>query len=252
MSNENYIEELKGQLVNSISSRRDFAREKLDNGLDSLKAEYEKRRFELQDVYVDEITELNQYENYIQMGDFFALSDVTNALSQMISNAEGEKYVSHKTQVSTDDGTIRTIVSFIKEGSEEWIDDVISSRYIADPESVKGADSSYIYLTEYEDQQLDIRSYFYGITRYEDSEIFVTFNPHNTYLDSKHVKARIYDPHFDYVNSFMDNATKNKILYGFEKSDDFAQMAIVHGDSIYRKNNPNEKKGRIKKFFEKK
>ena len=252
MANENYIEELKVQIYDSINSQRNSAREKLDSELEALKAEYEKKKFELQDSFVSETTGLNHYENYIQMGDFFALSDVTNALSQMISNAEGEKYISHKTQVVGDNGTVRTVVSFVKQGSEEWIDDVISSRFIADPESVKGVDSDYIYLTDYEDKELNIRSYFYGITRYEDSEIFVTFNPHNTYLDSKHVIARIHDPHFDYVNSFMNSATKTKMISGFEKSDDFAQLAILQGNTIYRRNNPDARKGRIKKFFEKK
>ena len=35
------------------------------------------------------LLDLNHYENDIQMGDFFYLSDLTCALSQMISNAEG-------------------------------------------------------------------------------------------------------------------------------------------------------------------
>ena len=50
----------------------------------------------------------------------------------------------------------------------------------------------------------------------------------------------------------MNSATKTKMISGFEKSDDFAQLAILQGNTIYRRNNPDARKGRIKKFFDKK
>ena len=50
----------------------------------------------------------------------------------------------------------------------------------------------------------------------------------------------------------MNTATQSKMLHGFEKTDDFAQMAIVHGVGIYKKNNSRARKGRIKSIFNKK
>ena len=151
------------------------------------------------------------------MGDFFYLSDLTCALSQMISSAEGEKYLSHKTDIMDKDGNVvKTVVSFVKEDSIDKVDDMIGYKYSLDPESVKEANSDYVYLND------------------------------------RHVLGRMYDPHFEYVNNFMNTATQSKMLHGFEKTDDFAQMAIVHGVSIYKKNNPKTRRGRIKSIFNKK
>ncbi len=253
MANENFIEDLKTNIVNSIDSQRDKAKNDFEDALKELKAEFEKRKFELQDEYVRRISGLNRDENRFQMSDFFTLSDITNALSQMISNAEGERYTTHKTSILDENGNVsKTVVSFVKEEFVDGIDETIVYKHSMHPECVKMPDTRYVYLTEYTERELPVRSYFYGITRYEDSEVYVTFNPHNTYLDSKHVLARISDPHFDYVNSFMDGATKTKMLSGFEKSDDFAQLAIIQGVDIYKKNHPGVKKGRIRLFSNKK
>ena len=254
MANENYIEELKVQIYDSINSQRNSARKKLDSDLEALKVEYEKKKFELQDSFVSENTGLNHYENYIQMGDFFALSDVTNALSQMISNAEGEKYISHKTNVMDEDGNVlKTVVSFVKEDAVDRVDDMIGYKHSLNPESVKEENPNYVYLTEYDERNLgNVKDYFLGNIDVYSTEAMVTFNPDNEYLDGRHVLGRIYDSHFDYVNSFMDSATRDKLLYGFEKPDDLAQMAIIHGVGIYQKNNPKPRRGRIKSIFNKK
>ncbi len=253
MANENYIEDLKLDVIDKrVITQREYARNDLDSELEALKTEFERRKFEIQDKYVRKISELNQYENHIQMSDFFCLSDVTNALSQMISNAEGEKYLSHETNIMDENGNlVKTIVSFVREAVVDEVDDKISYKYHINPEFVKEENPDYVYLTEFDEKKYDIRDYFYGLTSVNNSDIMVTFNPYNDYLDSRHVFARIYDPHFEYVNSFMVSATKTKVLYGFEKSDDFAQMAIVHGVGLYKKNNPSSGKGRIKRLFNK-
>ena len=48
MANENYIEELKVQIYDSINSQRNSARKKLDSDLEALKVEYEKKKFEFE------------------------------------------------------------------------------------------------------------------------------------------------------------------------------------------------------------
>lgn len=255
MANENYIEELKLDIVDSkIEAQRESAKRDLEADLKALADEFEQRKFDILDKYVNRIKDLNHYENHIQMGDFFYLSDLTCALSQMISSAEGEKYLSHKTDIMDKDGNVvKTVVSFVKEDSIDKVDDMIGYKYSLDPESVKEANSDYVYLTEYDGSKLgNIRDYFYGDLDIHGTEVMVTFNPYNSYLDDRHVLGRMYDPHFEYVNNFMNTATQSKMLHGFEKSDDFAQMAIVHGVSIYKKNNPKTRRGRIKSIFNKK
>ena len=255
MANENYIEELKLDIVDSkIEAQRESAKKDLEADLEALADEFEQRKFDILDKYVNRIKDLNHYENHIQMGDFFYLSDLTCALSQMISSAEGEKYLSHKTDIMDKDGNVvKTVVSFVKEDSIDKVDDMIGYKYSLDPESVKEANSDYVYLTEYDGSKLgNIRDYFYGDLDIHGTEVMVTFNPYNSYLDDRHVLGRMYDPHFEYVNNFMNTATQSKMLHGFEKTDDFAQMAIVHGVSIYKKNNPKTRRGRIKSIFNKK
>ena len=255
MANENYIEELKLDIVDSkIEAQRESAKRDLEADLQALADEFEQRKFDILDKYVNRIKDLNHYENHIQMGDFFYLSDLTCALSQMISSAEGEKYLSHKTDIMDKDGNVvKTVVSFVKEDSIDKVDDMIGYKYSLDPESVKEANPDYVYLTEYDERNLDdVRDYFLGNIDVRGTEVMVTFNPYNSYLDDRHVLGRVYDPHFDYVNNFMNTATQSKMLHGFEKSDDFAQMAIVHGVSIYKKNNPKTRRGRIKSIFNKK
>lgn len=255
MANENYIEELKLDIVDSkIEAQRESAKRDLEADLKALADEFEQRKFDILDKYVNRIKDLNHYENHIQMGDFFYLSDLTCALSQMISSAEGEKYLSHKTDIMDKDGNVvKTVVSFVKEDSIDKVDDMIGYKYSLDPESVKEANSDYVYLTEYDGSKLgNIRDYFYGDLDIHGTEVMVTFNPYNSYLDDRHVLGRMYDPHFEYVNNFMNTVTQSKMLHGFEKTDDFAQMAIVHGVSIYKKNNPKTRRGRIKSIFNKK
>ena len=255
MANENYIEELKLDIVDSkIEAQRESAKRDLEADLQALADEFEQRKFDILDKYVNRIKDLNHYENHIQMGDFFYLSDLTCALSQMISSAEGEKYLSHKTDIMDKDGNVvKTVVSFVKEDSIDKVDDMIGYKYSIDPESVKEANPDYVYLTEYDERNLDdVRDYFLGNIDVRGTEVMVTFNPYNSYLDDRHVLGRMYDPHFEYVNNFMNTATQSKMLHGFEKSDDFAQMAIVHGVSIYKKNNPKTRRGRIKSIFNKK
>ena len=255
MANENYIEELKLDIVDSkIEAQRESAKKDLEADLEALADEFEQRKFDILDKYVNRIKDLNHYENHIQMGDFFYLSDLTCALSQMISSAEGEKYLSHKTDIMDKDGNVvKTVVSFVKEDSIDKVDDMIGYKYSLDPESVKEANPDYVYLTEYDERNLDdVRDYFLGNIDVRGTEVMVTFNPYNSYLDDRHVLGRMYDPHFEYVNNFMNTATQSKMLHGFEKSDDFAQMAIVHGVSIYKKNNPKTRRGRIKSIFNKK
>ncbi len=255
MANENYIEELKLDIVDSkIEAQRESAKRDLEADLQALADEFEQRKFDILDKYVNRIKDLNHYENHIQMGDFFYLSDLTCALSQMISSAEGEKYLSHKTDIMDKDGNVvKTVVSFVKEDSIDKVDDMIGYKYSLDPESVKEANPDYVYLTEYDERNLDdVRDYFLGNIDVRGTEVMVTFNPYNSYLDDRHVLGRMYDPHFEYVNNFMNTATQSKMLHGFEKSDDFAQMAIVHGVSIYKKNNPKTRRGRIKSIFNKK
>lgn len=255
MANENYIEELKLDIVDSkIEAQRESAKRDLEADLEALADEFEQRKFDILDKYVNRIKDLNHYENHIQMGDFFYLSDLTCALSQMISSAEGEKYLSHKTDIMDKDGNVvKTVVSFVKEDSIDKVDDMIGYKYSLDPESVKEANPDYVYLTEYDERNLDdVRDYFLGNIDVRGTEVMVTFNPYNSYLDDRHVLGRMYDPHFEYVNNFMNTATQSKMLHGFEKSDDFAQMAIVHGVSIYKKNNPKTRRGRIKSIFNKK
>ena len=255
MANENYIEELKLDIVDSkIEAQRESAKRDLEADLKALADEFEQRKFDILDKYVNRIKDLNHYENHIQMGDFFYLSDLTCALSQMISSAEGEKYLSHKTDIMDKDGNVvKTVVSFVKEDSIDKVDDMIGYKYSLDPESVKEANPDYVYLTEYDERNLDdVRDYFLGNIDVRGTEVMVTFNPYNSYLDDRHVLGRMYDPHFEYVNNFMNTATQSKMLHGFEKTDDFAQMAIVHGVSIYKKNNPKTRKGRIKSIFNKK
>ena len=255
MANENYIEELKLDIVDSkIEAQRESAKRDLEADLKALADEFEQRKFDILDKYVNRIKDLNHYENHIQMGDFFYLSDLTCALSQMISSAEGEKYLSHKTDIMDKDGNVvKTVVSFVKEDSIDKVDDMIGYKYSLDPESVKEANPDYVYLTEYDERNLDdVRDYFLGNIDVRGTEVMVTFNPYNSYLDDRHVLGRVYDPHFDYVNNFMNTATQSKMLHGFEKTDDFAQMAIVHGVGIYKKNNSRARKGRIKSIFNKK
>ncbi len=255
MANENYIEELKLDIVDSkIEAQRESAKRDLEADLQALADEFEQRKFDILDKYVNRIKDLNHYENHIQMGDFFYLSDLTCALSQMISSAEGEKYLSHKTDIMDKDGNVvKTVVSFVKEDSIDKVDDMIGYKYSLDPESVKEANPDYVYLTEYDERNLDdVRDYFLGNIDVRGTEVMVTFNPYNSYLDDRHVLGRMYDPHFEYVNNFMNTATQSKMLHGFEKTDDFAQMAIVHGVSIYKKNNPKTRRGRIKSIFNKK
>ena len=255
MANENYIEELKLDIVDSkIEAQRESAKRDLEADLQALADEFEQRKFDILDKYVNRIKDLNHYENHIQMGDFFYLSDLTCALSQMISSAEGEKYLSHKTDIMDKDGNVvKTVVSFVKEDSIDKVDDMIGYKYSLDPESVKEANPDYVYLTEYDERNLDdVRDYFLGNIDVRGTEVMVTFNPYNSYLDDRHVLGRMYDPHFEYVNNFMNTATQSKMLHGFEKTDDFAQMAIVHGVSIYKKNNSRARKGRIKSIFNKK
>ena len=255
MANENYIEELKLDIVDSrIEAQRERAKRDLEADLKALADEFEQRRFDILDKYINRIRDLNHYENDIQMGDFFYLSDLTCALSQMISSAEGEKYLSHKTDVMDKNGNVvKTIVSFVKEDCIDGIDDKIGYMYSLDPESVKEANPNYVYLTEYDGSKLgNIRDYLHGDLNIHGTEVMVTFNPYNSYLDDRHVLGRMYDPHFDYVNNFMNTATQSKMLHGFEKTDDFAQMAIVHGVGIYKKNHPGVKKGRIRLFSNKK
>ena len=255
MANENYIEELKLDIVDSkIEAQRESAKRDLEADLEALADEFEQRKFDILDKYVNRIKDLNHYENDIQMGDFFYLSDLTCALSQMISSAEGEKYLSHKTDIMDKDGNVvKTVVSFVKEDSIDKVDDMIGYKYSLDPESVKEANPDYVYLTEYDERNLDdVRDYFLGNIDVRGTEVMVTFNPYNSYLDDRHVLGRMYDPHFEYVNNFMNTATQSKMLHGFEKTDDFAQMAIVHGVSIYKKNNPKTRRGRIKSIFNKK
>ena len=255
MSNAKYIEDLKVDIVDSkIEAQRESAKKDLDADLKALSEEFERRKFDILDKYVNKIKDLNHYENHIQMGDFFCLSDLTCALSQMISSAEGEKYLSHKTDIMDKDGNVvKTVVSFVKKDSIDKVDDVIGYKYTLNPESVKEANPDYVYLTEYDERNLDdVRDYFLGNIDVRGTEVMVTFNPYNVYLDGRHVIGRIQDPHFDYVNDFMNSATQSKMLFGFEKADDFTQMAIVHGVSIYKKNNPKTRKGRIKSIFNKK
>ena len=255
MANENYIEELKLDIVDSkIEAQRESAKRDLEADLEALADEFEQRKFDILDKYVNRIKDLNHYENHIQMGDFFYLSDLTCALSQMISSAEGEKYLSHKTDIMDKDGNVvKTVVSFVKEDSIDKVDDMIGYKYSLDPESVKEANPDYVYLTEYDERNLDdVRDYFLGNIDVRGTEVMVTFNPYNSYLDDRHVLGRMYDPHFEYVNNFMNTATQSKMLHGFEKTDDFAQMAIVHGVGIYKKNNSRARKGRIKSIFNKK
>ena len=116
MANENYIEELKLDIVDSkIEAQRESAKRDLEADLKALADEFEQRKFDILDKYVNRIKDLNHYENHIQMGDFFYLSDLTCALSQMISSAEGEKYLSHKTDIMDKDGNVvKTVVSFVK------------------------------------------------------------------------------------------------------------------------------------------
>lgn len=255
MANENYIESVKLDIVGSkIESQRESAKKDLDADLKALSEEFEQRRFDLLDRYTQKLVDLNHLENHIQMGDFFYLSDLTCALSQMISSAEGERYVSHKTNVMDEDGNVlKTVVSFVKEDALERVDDMIAYKYSVNPESVKEANPAYVYLTEYDEKHLgDVRDYFLGHIDVPSTEVMVTFNPYNEYLDGRHVLGRIYDSHFDYVNDFMNTATRSKMLYGFERPDDFAQMAIVHGVGIYQRNNPKPRRGRIKSIFNKK
>lgn len=255
MANENYIEDLKLDIVDSkINAQRENAKKDLEADLKTLREEFEQRKFDILDRYTQKLVGLNHYENHIQMGDFFYLSDLTCALSQMISSAEGERYVSHKTNVMDEDGNVlKTVVSFVKEDALERVDDMIGYKHSVNPDSVKEANPAYVYLTEYDESNLgDVRDYFLGHIDVHSTEVMVTFNSHNDYLDGKHVFGKVYDPHFEYVNSFMNTATKAKLLFGFEKPDDFAQMAIVHGVSIYQKNNPKPRRGRIKSIFNKK
>lgn len=253
MADQNYIEDLKTEIINAINSQREEARVDLDKDLEALRKQFEKKRFELQDKYINKFRKYNYHENCIQMGDFFCLADLTNALSQMISNAEGEKYVSHKTEILDEEGkVVNTIVTFAKASDVDKVDEKIRYVYSMNPESVKGADSSYVYLCEYDDSNLNFKPYLYGNGEIVNSDIMVTFNPYNEFLDDRHVLANINDPRFEYVNSFMNIATQTKLLYGFERSDDFAQMAIVHGTGIYKKRKSSDRKGRIKSVFNKK
>ena len=255
MANENYIESVKLDIVGSkIESQRESAKKDLDADLKALSEEFEQRRFDLLDRYTQKLVDLNHLENHIQMGDFFYLSDLTCALSQMISSAEGERYVSHKTNVMDEDGNVlKTVVSFVKEDAVDRVDDMIGYKHSLNPESVKEENPNYVYLTEYDERNLgNVKDYFLGNIDVYSTEAMVTFNPDNEYLDGRHVLGRIYDSHFDYVNSFMDSATRDKLLYGFEKPDDLAQMAIIHGVGIYQKNNPKQRRGRIKSIFNKK
>ena len=252
MSNENFIEELKIDISGSIDTQREDARTQLDKDLKALKEEFEKRKFKLQDKYVAEVVRLNHLENYVQMSDFFTLSDVTNALSQMISTAEGERYASHKTKILDEEGNVvKTVVSFVKESAIDGIDETISYKHSLNPECVRKEDPNYIYLCEYDDSKLAARPEVYRHADIKDTDIMVTFNPYNEFLDHRHVLARVNDPRFEYVNSFMSMATQTKMLYGFERNDDFAQMAIVHGTGLYKKNRPRSER-RIKRFFSKK